>query len=483
MLRSKKNQSDSVEAGEFDSDQLTGFARSRFIAEDSKATIKNVALVAKLAAFLVPLFLLLDVYVYPRHFASFFYLRVGCTAMILVVLYCTRTKWARRAYRLFAMSVPLISAIFISLMIQEIGDPGTPYYAGLTLCLVAIGALLHWTYQEAALSSLLIMLMYLLACGSELRAGMDPEIFGYFINNCLFLGTVGFIVIIGSYTHHGVRISEFLSRMHLRRYQMELEGANSELKSTLHALQEAESQLIQADKMAFLGQMSAGVIHEIGNPLNFSNQALFILRKKMLKSGLAEETHETVGDMQEGLDRIKGIISELREFSHSGSGHGSEYQITESVESALSMLGKQIEAANVEVEKNVDAQLKIHGIKNQITQVVVNLIHNAVQAMEFMKSGSRTLEINAQASLDNCISLTIADSGPGIPAEHAAKLFDPFFTTKDPGEGTGLGLSVCYRIIEAHGGSIRVDCPPEQGTIFTLVLPSSFPVADEKQHA
>lgn len=459
---------------------ITGFTSSRFIAEDSKATMKNVALVAKLAAFLVPLFLLLDYAVYPEHFVEFLYLRAGCVAMILAVLYCSGKRWARRMYRIFAMSVPMICAAFIALMINRVHDPATPYYAGLNLCLLAIGALLHWTYLEAIMSSCLIFGMYALACASSLGEGLAPESISIFANNCLFLGATSLVVVIGSYAHYGSRIKEFLSRTRYRRNQIVLKEVNDELKGTLEALQETEGQLIQSEKMVFLGQMSAGIIHEIGNPLNFSNQALFVLRKKLLEAGVDERTSEVLDDMQDGLDRIKNTVSEMREFSHSGKVGGKVFPLSASVESAMCMLGREIERTNTTIRVSVDSELKVYGNKNQITQVVINLAHNALQAMASVDSESRILQISGTASLDNCVSLTVTDNGPGIPPEDVPRLFDPFFTTKDPGEGTGLGLSVSFRIIEAHAGTIRVDSPSGKGTVFTIMLPMCLPTVEQQ---
>lgn len=461
--------SDSSGDGEFHMGRFSAFERERFFAEDSEATLKNVALVAKLAAVLVPLFSILDYFVYPEQFSSFLTLRIECVATILIIWFVSRQRFARRGYRVIATLVPLSCATFISLMIYTVGDPGTPYYAGLILCLVAIGALLHWTFKEAIISTCLIIGMYLSVSLPSIISGSNPKTIAYFINNCIFIGAVGLIVILGSYTHMRVRNNEFQTRMRLRRNQIELKEKHTKLQETLVTLSETEKQLYQSDKMSFLGELSAGVIHEIGNPLNFTNQALFALRKRLSKVGLENDTDEVVFDMQEGLDRMRGIVSDLREFSHNGGVSGVSFSLSGAIESAIRMLNKPIEESGVEIEIALDSEVNVVGVKNQIIQVFANLIHNAVQALESVDRIG-TLKIATVNDEENLLSIVVTDNGPGICEKSLKNLFDPFFTTKDPGEGTGLGLSICYRIVEAHGGTIEVNSVLNEGTSFTVKL-------------
>ncbi len=448
---------------------LSTFERGRFFAEDSEATLKNVALVAKLAAVLVPLFSILDYFVYPGYFHSFLILRIECVVIILIIWFASKQRFARRWYRIIATLIPLVSATFISLMIYMVGDPGTPYYAGLILCLVAIGALLHWTFKEAIISTCLVFGMFLAVTLPAVFSGPHPRSIAYFVNNCLFIGAVGLIVILGSYSHMRLRNIEFQTRMRLRRNQIELREKNTKIQETLATLSETERQLYQSDKMSFLGELSAGVIHEIGNPLNFTNQALFALRKRLSNIGIENDTNEVIEDMQEGLDRMRGIVSDLREFSHNGGVGGDSFPLSEAIQGALRMLKQSITESGIELKTELDSTITIIGVKNQIVQVFANLIHNAVQAIESVDRPGK-LEITLIESGDDLISVRIADNGPGISESGLKSLFDPFYTTKNPGEGTGLGLSICYRIIEAHGGTIDVTSALPAGTTFTVTL-------------
>lgn len=448
---------------------LSTFERERFFAEDSEATLKNVALVAKLAAILVPLFSVLDFFVYPEHFYTFLTLRLECVSIILMIWFVSRQRFARRWYRIIATLIPLSCATFISLMIFTVNDPGTPYYAGLILCLVAIGALLHWTFKEAIISTCLVFGMYLAVSLPAVFSNSHPKSIALFVNNCVFISAVGLIVILGSYSHMRLRGNEFQTRMRLRRNQIELREKNTEIKETLATLSETEKQLYQSDKMSFLGELSAGVIHEIGNPLNFTNQALFALKKRLSNIGIKNDTNEVIEDMQEGLDRMRGIVSDLREFSHNGGAGGTSFILADAIHGALRMLMKPIEESEIELKIEVDSTVEVIGVKNQIVQVLANLVHNAVQAMESV-AGNGTLTITMVESEENLISIKVADNGPGISDKGLKNLFDPFYTTKDPGEGTGLGLSICYRIIEAHGGTIQVVSTPDTGTTFTVNL-------------
>ena len=168
---------------------------------------------------------------------------------------------------------------------------------------------------------------------------------------------------------------------------------------------------------------------------------------------------------------MKDIVTELRDFSHKSSEDRAEFQVKESIKIALKMLGKEIDDNSIIVTAEVEPELRAFGVKNQITQVLINLIHNSIHAV--MKSEERELKrvkIEARET-DEHIEISIWDNGPGISAEKMKQVFDPFFTTKEVGEGTGLGLSICYRIIEAHQGALSVDSDLGAYTKFTIVLP------------
>ncbi len=460
----------SVTAGFRDTAGFSPGERRRFLAEDRKETLRSARLLAVLAMVLVPLFSALDFYSHPELFKQFLILRAVCVLAVSVIIVSLRTKMFHRFYRLYAILIPMIPAICIGGMIFLIGEAGTPYYAGLTLCIVAVGFMFNWTYREALFCSASVMLIYLFSSLPSFSGELSLQSTAAFADNCLFILANGTVVTLGSLSNYRRRIREFKSRQEIRRQKTRLTAQNDELKDTLKELRETERQLIQSDKMASLGQLSAGVIHEIGNPLNFSNQALYVLRKKLQRSGTKEDYAEILSDLQDGFDRMKEIVSELREFSHSSSGANMTFPGEQCVSSALRMLAKEIEDSGVEIELNLNPGVLIAGVKNQITQVVMNLIQNAIQACEETDRKCRIL-INCEFAGEYHL-LSVEDNGPGIHPDNSRKLFDPFFTTKDPGRGTGLGLSICYRIVEAHGGTIEVDSVPGKSSSFSILLPA-----------
>ena len=244
-----------------------------------------------------------------------------------------------------------------------------------------------------------------------------------------------------------------------------------ELERALDELRETEGQLIQSEKMASLGQLSAGVIHEIGNPLNYSNQALFLLKKRLKAQGSDAQMDEAVDDIQDSLDRIKDIVTDLREFSHKSREITIDYEVEESIQVAIRMLGKEIDDSQTDVVLDLEPNLRVEGVKNQITQVVVNLVHNAIQAMEKRPDNRpNQITISAASAADGKAKIKLRDNGPGIEEKNMKQLFDPFFTTKEVGEGTGLGLSICYRIIESHNGTIQVKSKAGAYTEFIITL-------------
>lgn len=234
-------------------------------------------------------------------------------------------------------------------------------------------------------------------------------------------------------------------------------------------LEEAHFQLVQSEKIASVGKMAAGVAHEINNPLSG-----IMMYAELLKESFIDNSQH-LKDIQEIIDqtlRCKNIVSELLEFSRQTVGKASSFSIEQMITKTLNLLINQALFQDIEVKKIIQSDMpEMVGDLGQLQQVFTNFFVNAADAMK----GKGRLDITAKYDTDsNQFTITVSDSGPGIPKELRDKIFDMFFTTKPVGKGTGLGLSISQKIINLHGGNILVDSPPEGGTRFIIELPLGF---------
>jgi two-component system sensor histidine kinase PhcS len=282
-----------------------------------------------------------------------------------------------------------------------------------------------------------------------------------------FLASSGLAIIAGSYYHSGVRIREFVSRS-------ELDKSRKALEASLQQLKENEMQLVQSEKLASLGRMSAGIIHEINNPLNFASTGLFTLRKK--GKHLAPEQQadyaEVLTDVEDGLKRVQAIVSDLRMFTHPSTEQIDPVPVAEIVTPALRFLSNEWRDT-VEIEQKFAERQTILANKNRVIQVIVNLLQNSLDALKaksFPAGEKPVIWIEGRVANGHSI-LSIRDNGTGIDPKHLDKIFDPFFTTKDVGEGMGLGLSICYSIMQEYGGKISAKTEPGIFCEFTLEFP------------
>ena len=291
--------------------------------------------------------------------------------------------------------------------------------------------------------------------------------------------------------------SDFLSKpfstteLHVRiknlieshNYQRKVSKQNQTLEHTIEQLKDTETQLVQSEKMASLGRWSAGVIHEINNPLNFAMTGVFTLRKKgrLLPESDRPEYVEIINDVEDGIKRVKDLVSSLRMFSYADNEHVESVDVSEILTSSLRFLTHEWKDT-VDVQQQVTPGLTVSANKNKLIQVVVNLLQNSLDALSRKEFAGEKPTIRIEGwSEGGKTSLVIRDNGSGIEIKHLDKIFDPFFTTKDVGEGMGLGLSICYRIVREFGGQIQVKTEPGRFCQFTLEFPTQPPPEDPGQ--
>ncbi len=289
-----------------------------------------------------------------------------------------------------------------------------------------------------------------------------------------------------------------------------LKQQKSELSELLDELHKTQSQLVQSEKMASLGTLTAGIAHEINNAINFVYNGVHILNQnfgdvakvidrlnninpndKHLKSKLEElETVKKenffeeayaaipamINNVKIGAERTTGIVKGLRTFSRTNQEEKSMVNLHKDLDLALLLLKSKYKD-NITIIKDYDDRIpKIAGYEGELNQAFVNLINNAIDAInETEKDG--TIILKTQLFTNKEILISIKDTGIGISDENAEKIFDPFFTTKKIGVGTGLGLSITYGIIEKHSGTITVDSEKDMGTEFRISLPLSTETA------
>ncbi len=253
----------------------------------------------------------------------------------------------------------------------------------------------------------------------------------------------------------------------VKKRTLELQNQVEERNKAEQTLRDTQAELIQAAKLAGLGQMSAGISHELNQPLtairNYVDNAQGLLERNQLES-----VRENLVEVHELTQRMADIITQLRGFSRKSSGEQSLLSVADSIEQAISMFHREIADNHIQVSRSVETDLSVATDPVLLNQVLVNLLSNAIQAM--VQVDKPKLDISAGRKND-ALLLVISDTGPGISDEVIDNIFDPFFTTKEVGLGLGLGLSISYRIMESLGGRIEVSNNAAGGARFELYLP------------
>ncbi|MEQ8904245.1 ATP-binding protein [Ekhidna sp.] len=246
----------------------------------------------------------------------------------------------------------------------------------------------------------------------------------------------------------------------------ELKEKNSELKEGYEKLKSTQQQLIRAEKMASLGILSAGIGHEINNPLNFIKHGAIALKEKLHESSDLEGYDQYFNAIEEGVRRAVQIVNGLSHFSRTGDTMDETCNIHEVLQNSLTLLTNRFRKKKIEIKTQYLAHKStVKGNEGKLHQVFTNIITNAEQAIE--EEG--IIEITTK-NIDQSVCVQVSDSGVGMSKKEVEKMTDPFYTTKDPGEGTGLGLFITQMIIDEHKGMMDVESIKGEGTTFTITL-------------
>jgi two-component system NtrC family sensor kinase len=282
-----------------------------------------------------------------------------------------------------------------------------------------------------------------------------------------------------------------------RRHKHDLEYRNAELARQKREMERLQAQVLQAEKMASLGQMAAGVAHELNNPAGFiySNIDLLKVYIERLKSCLSDydqlalpaeaaeririikeeidyenlvaELGSILSDCYIGAERIRDVVQNLRLFSRLDDASVARVDLNEGIEATIRLLSVYYKSGQIRLVRDYGDIPQVNCYAAQLNQVWMNLLVNAAQAVD---SADGEVRITTRCK-DRTVIVSVSDTGRGISADEINKIFDPFFTTKPVGEGTGLGLSISHGIVERHGGAIEVQSAPGRGTTFTISLP------------
>jgi len=289
-----------------------------------------------------------------------------------------------------------------------------------------------------------------------------------------------------------------ISFRRLEELQHELEAKNRELEHAYNELKTTQAKIFQQEKLASIGQLAAGIAHEINNPIGFVYSNLdtlstytqrlleFIsIQQEVLESSadtdsktlldkkktelkidfIVEDINGLIKESLDGMERVKKIVMDLKSFSRVDDEEYTHADVNECIETTLNIVWNELKYKATVTKEYGDIPLT-KCYPRQLNQVFMNILVNAAQAIE--EKG----EIRIKSWHDNgSIFVSISDTGPGIPEENLNRIFEPFFTTKEVGKGTGLGLSITYDIVKKHGGNIKVESKLGQGTTFVVSIP------------
>lgn len=401
----------------------------------------------------------LDVAFYPENLPEFAAVRLLVAALIGFTLWSYTTPWGAKQVRGLTYFWIALPQLMIAWMVFHTDGEASIYFVGLTFGISGIGTFLPLSVREALAFSAFTLLVYLLAC--VLRAEG--------VQNWAALG--GQLLLIVFYSVIVVIISIYSGKWRRQTYdlQTEVQEQKDELLAQNKALAEIKGQLLQREKMAAIGTLSAGLLHELNNPVNYSLMAINMAQTLPAAKSDAM-LKESLVDAKEGMERIQNIVTDLKTFAYQKPGDNSQrpFLLENAIRSALRLAGHELKGVAVTVDVPQDTH--VLGDEPAIIGVLINLFSNAAHALAKAGREQPGISVKVEAVAQR-LCVTVRDNGHGILPENIGRVFEPFFTTRDVGAGLGLGLSVSYGIVQRHGGVLAVESEPGAWTEFTFDLP------------
>jgi len=401
----------------------------------------------------------LDHFTYPERQTEFFLIRLLVVLLTLGVLWALYSEFGRRNVRQLTVLWLLLPQIMIAYMIQTTDGAQSIYFVGLHLALYAVGIILPISFLEGVGFGIVTVGLYVGACLLHPDSSSHvPRL----MTNTLFIVFSATASAVCTWFNERARIRLF-------RLQQEVAEINANLRETNATLAEVKGQLLQREKMAAIGTLSAGLMHEVNNPVNYSLMAInmglslpAVEKDPMLKESLV--------DAREGMQRVQNIVTDLKTFAYQKPGTDSQriFLMEKAIRSAQRLAG--FELKGVEVVVDLPADTHVLGDEPALIGVLINLFSNAAKAVHAAQRAAPRIEVKAELRNDR-LWVRVRDNGQGIAPENIDRVFEPFFTTRDVGSGLGLGLSISYGIIQRHSGVLSVSSELGAWTEFSFDLP------------
>ncbi|WP_390622818.1 Adaptive-response sensory-kinase SasA [Ralstonia syzygii] len=402
----------------------------------------------------------LDYGLYPQHLAMFSAVRIIVSALMLATMVCLAALWGRAHVQGLTLLWLALPQIMIVWMIQQTDGAESLYYAGLNLAIFAVGIVLPLGFIQTVLFGAFTYIIWVIACVMHV-GGIQSR--GTFIVHSLFI--LFSVVASAVYTYFNE-----LGRFQLFQLKEELAEKNEQLEAINHSLTEIKGQLLQQEKMVAIGTLSAGLLHEINNPVNFCLMAIAVAQEDTTAKA-SPMLLECLTDAKEGMQRVQHIVSDLKTFAYRSPEKGeadTPFLVEKAIDSAIRLTSHELRG--MEVNRQLPPDTLVRGDEAAIIGVLINLLSNAALAMHKVQRENPRIDISAEWR-NGRLFVVVMDNGPGIAEKNLSRVFEPFFTTREVGKGLGLGLSISYSVIQHHGGTLSVSSQEGEWARFTFDLP------------